>query len=243
MLMNRLAWKFGSKLLFKRPLTAIKYASSFLRRKKSIALLTKSRLGDVERCYLDISANETLRSRLEEETGSYFYGQNMFGANEIYAISRLSRPNVVVETGVAAGYSSAFILQALRDNDLGHLYSIDIGKREFDDVTLPTDREIGWLVPHTLRRRWTLNIGSSSEKLKPLLDRLGEINLFYHDSEHSYENMMFEFETAWEHLSTPGIILADNADWNKSFRDFCLEKRLKVVRVMLGLWGARKDEG
>ncbi len=200
-----------------------------------------SPLAEVERCYDNIRSNGPLRSHLEEGLAGSYYGQNLFGANELYAACRLSRPKVVVETGVAAGYSSAYLLQALEDENFGHLYSIDIGRNEFDDVILPVDRKIGWLVPTSLRSRWTLNIGSSSEMLEPLLEKLGEINLFYHDSEHSYENMTFEFETVWSHLSAPGIILADNADWNKSFTDFCRRKGVKVVRVMLGLWGARKD--
>lgn len=238
---NKLAWKFGAKLILKRPATALKYASSFLGRKKTIARLTMSPLAEVERCYKDIHSNKILYSHLEDELAGSFYGQNMFGASELYAICRLLKPKAVLETGVAAGYSSAFILQALQDNEFGHLYSIDIGKTEFDDVTLPAGREIGWLVPSSLRRDWTLKIGASSQILKPLLDQVGEISVFYHDSEHSYRNMTFEFETVWRHLTNPGILLADNADWNTSFADFCKRRGLKVLRVMLGLWGARKE--
>jgi Methyltransferase domain len=236
-----LVLRSGSNLLFKRPFTALKYVPAFLRRKKRIASLTVCPLNQVERFYQEIQSNRTLRSSLEEGLNASYYGQNQFAASELYVICRLLRPSVVVETGVAAGYSSTFILQALQDAGYGHLYSIDIGKGEFDGVALPPKQKIGWLVPASLRSRWTLNIGSSSEMLKPLLQRLGEINLFYHDSDHSYQNMTFEFETAWKHLSTPGIILSDDIDWNKSFSDFCERKKMKAVRVMLGLGAARKD--
>ena len=43
-----------------------------------------------------------------------------------YALCRALRPMRVVETGVCYGVTSAFFLQALRQNDRGTLYSIDL---------------------------------------------------------------------------------------------------------------------
>jgi hypothetical protein len=43
----------------------------------------------------------------------------------LYLLTRLLRPNAIVETGVAAGVSSYFILQALQDIGKGQLYSVD----------------------------------------------------------------------------------------------------------------------
>lgn len=42
---------------------------------------------------------------------------------------RILRPTVVIETGVANGISSAFILKALDKNNEGMLYSIDLHYR------------------------------------------------------------------------------------------------------------------
>lgn len=44
----------------------------------------------------------------------------------LYTIIRIRKPDIVVETGVAQGVSSTFILQALEDNGRGQLYSIDL---------------------------------------------------------------------------------------------------------------------
>jgi cephalosporin hydroxylase len=44
----------------------------------------------------------------------------------LYALVRARRPQIVIETGVAKGASSAFILLAMRENRWGHLYSIDL---------------------------------------------------------------------------------------------------------------------
>jgi predicted O-methyltransferase YrrM len=151
--------------------------------------------------------------------------------NEVlYAIVRLLKPNVVIETGVAAGISSAYILKALDLNKKGKLISIDIGKKEFNGIVLPSDMPVGWLVPKALRERWTLKIGSSKQLLQPLLEK-EEVDLFLHDSEHSYENMMFEFEAAWKRLSTGGILLSDNIDFNKSFEVFCHSKNARFIKL------------
>src|ERR1700722_4553623 len=43
----------------------------------------------------------------------------------LYFLTRHLRPRTVLETGVAAGWSSQAILTALRENAAGHLYSSD----------------------------------------------------------------------------------------------------------------------
>src|SRR5271156_5195455 len=44
----------------------------------------------------------------------------------IWCLIRHLRPNHVVETGVARGFTSRFILEALERNGSGHLWSIDL---------------------------------------------------------------------------------------------------------------------
>jgi hypothetical protein len=54
----------------------------------------------------------------------------------LYAIVRAYKPDIVVETGVARGASSSFILCAMHENGKGHLYSIDLPPYEaYTDVT------------------------------------------------------------------------------------------------------------
>src|SRR5579863_584889 len=43
-----------------------------------------------------------------------------------YAVVRALRPRAVTETGVCYGVTSAYLLAALRANNEGHLYSIDL---------------------------------------------------------------------------------------------------------------------
>lgn len=186
---------------------------------------------DLSRDLGDIS-----QSRLQEHVARFFTGElgevtidglHWIHCPLLYLICRRLRPSIVVETGVWWGFSSAFVLQALEDNGTGALYSIDLpnatyvtqrGERKMylqDDAVFPPAAMTGWLVPEELRRRWKRVVGRSSEVLPSLLKDLQQIDVFCHDSEHTYTNMMFEFTTAWPFLSSSGILIADNADWGK----------------------------
>jgi predicted O-methyltransferase YrrM len=130
----------------------------------------------------------------------------------LYIICRKKRPDIVVETGVASGVSSSHILGALEQNKQGQLYSIDLSE--------PQENQSGWLIPDYLRYRWHLIVGKSSEKLAPLLKKLSWIDIFLHDSDHSYQNMFREFQTVWPCLKGGGLLLSHNIDYNEAFSDF-----------------------
>jgi hypothetical protein len=80
-----------------------------------------------------------------------------------------------------------------------------------------------------LHSRWQIVLGKTSEQLPKLLATLGEIDAFFHDSDHSYDNMTFEFGTAWTFLRHEGLLLADDTDENESFSDFSMARGTKVV--------------
>lgn len=164
----------------------------------------------------EIMSNREFREHLggnRSRFGGRFYGVGigaMLGTM-VYALCRKLKPDTVVETGVASGVSSAYILCALEENKHGELYSID----------LPWGEQSGWIIPNYLRHSWHLELGSSSEKLPPLLEKLGAIDIFLHDSEHSYENMLWEYQSAWAYLTGGGILLSHNVYQNYAFPDFC----------------------
>src|SRR5919201_3578552 len=154
----------------------------------------------------------------------------------LYAVLRRLRPRVAVETGVANGFSTAFALLALQANGEGQLHSIDLPRevgREYAPGTfyegeggagIPGGAEPGWLIPPGLKERWTLTLGRSQDVLPPLLDRLGTIDSFMHDSEHSFECMWFEFTTAWPALRPGGVLLSDDVNSTAAFPRFAAEQ-------------------
>lgn len=153
----------------------------------------------------------------------------------LYAIMRLTKPNIVVETGVFEGAGSCAILLALKRNEKGVLYSLDI-----PSPYLPTNKEAGWRIPQHLRNRWNLIIGRSSEELQKLLIYIGEIDMFLHDSEHSYENMRFEYETAWEHIGVGGLLLSHDITRNGAFRGFAMLRNKKYFYMLHNLAGLKR---
>jgi predicted O-methyltransferase YrrM len=156
----------------------------------------------------------------------------------IYVLCRTIKPITVVETGVASGVSSAVILQALEDNSEGLLHSIDLPNMD-PKSTLPPGKETGWIIPVELKKRWNLIIGNSIKKLPVLLQRLGTIDLFLHDSEHTYANMLEEYTLSWPHIKRGRILLSDDVHDTTAFQDFC--KHVSRTPVLFnGLGGVRK---
>jgi len=105
------------------------------------------------------------------------------------------------------------------------LYSIDLPNAEYRARnSLVSDSlegmEPGWLVSQDLRGRWKLIVGRSADKLVPLLRDLGAINVFIHDSEHTYENMTFEYLATWPFIKPGGTLISDDVNWNGAFEDF-----------------------
>lgn len=156
-----------------------------------------------------------------------------------YAVIRALRPRCVVETGIANGVSAAYILLGLKKNGSGVLHSVGLA----DPAFLPTRMEPGWFVPMWLRELWTPHFGDAREILPPLLRQLGEIDLFIHDSLHTYEHMNWEFETAYPFLRTGGLLLKDDALWNRAFGDFAERLHLQHAQVLRGVGVLLKDAG
>jgi methyltransferase family protein len=133
----------------------------------------------------------------------------------VWCLTRHLRPKKVVETGVAHGVTSRFILEALRRNGDGHLWSIDLPPLE-----RAWREQVGAAVGDRYSDRWSYIRGSSRRRLPELLSRLGQIDLFIHDSLHSERNVRFELDRAWVALRPNGVIIVDDVDANNGFRSF-----------------------
>ena len=132
----------------------------------------------------------------------------------LYGLTRWLRPSVVVESGGFVGMSSAFILKALADEKLAtaKLYSIELSE----------ECEQGALVPDELR--------SASGAFVPMRGRVedllkrGElpsrIDMFLHDSSHSYKHMLWEFRQFWPRLRDGGLLVSHDVQMNAAFPEF-----------------------
>jgi predicted O-methyltransferase YrrM len=158
---------------------------------------------------------------------------NLEDAQFLYWAVRQAKPKTIVQTGVSNGLSSAFMMLALAKNGPeGQLHVIDIPaifdpndpawtqKDAVYGVVIPQGKSSGWIVPDVYRKRFSVEVGDAKKLLPPLVDRLDSIDMFFHDSDHTYDHMMFEFNLVMRKLAPDGVILADDISWNASLWDF-----------------------
>ena len=189
-------------------------------------------LGDLDRllaqsaAFLSEPEVKQLESHVRQKTASLAGGgpwalalnTDLALARCLYLVCRALAPAIVVETGVAYGLSSAFILQALALNNSGSLHSIDLPLPGTDAFG-----SLGALVPAGLRDRWHLHLGPSQRELPKIL-AAGPVGVFVHDSLHTYRNMVREFLTVWPQLAPGGVLVSDDVEGNNAFKELLLER-------------------
>jgi hypothetical protein len=176
-----------------------------------------------------------LESSLEADglgVGLLHHDANRALARAAWCVTRHTRPERVLETGVARGMTSRFVLEGLERNSRGRLWSIDL-----PDPDGQAERRVGSAVPESLRGRWIYMRGASKRLLPKVTSRLRTFDLFIHDSLHSERNMLFEMRTVWPALSDRGVLLADDIGMNAAFAGFAGEVDVGTSFV------ARKDGG
>jgi len=132
----------------------------------------------------------------------------------LYGLTRWLRPAASVESGGYVGMSSAFILKALADEKLAtsKLYSIELSQ----------ECEQGALTPDELR--------SASGAFVPMRGKVEDflkrneipssIDMFLHDSSHSYRHMLWEFRQFWPRLRDGGLLVSHDVQMNAAFLEF-----------------------
>jgi predicted O-methyltransferase YrrM len=148
-------------------------------------------------------------------------------ARTCYLLARAMRPDVVLETGVAFGVTTAFLLKALEQNRRGVLHSIDR-----PPAGAAADRWVGALVPAELRGHWTLHRGASLRVMPGLLPRIGSLGLFVHDSRHTYRNILGELECVERHLAPGAVVLADDVERNVAFERWTARRNVRFKGVV-----------
>ena len=154
----------------------------------------------------------------------------------LYALTRWQRPAVVVESGGFIGMSSAFILKALVDEGLttAKLHSIEWSE----------ECEQGALIPDELRPQFVPLRGKVEDFSER--DQLpSSIDMFLHDSSHSYRHMLWEFRAFWPRLRNGGLLVSHDVNLNAAFPEFVAKtyahdkktERLDAQRTSHYEWG------
>ncbi len=147
-------------------------------------------------------------------------GLKMGGPGEVDLLYHLVRElgcRIVVETGVAHGWSSLAILLALQDRPGAMLFSSNLPYREQEN-----EADTGRAVPEDLLAQWRLCHGADNDVLPKILEEAGEVDLCHYDSNKSYAGRMWAYRELWEALRMGGIFLSDDVGDNLAFKHFSI---------------------
>lgn len=113
------------------------------------------------------------------------------------ALVRATKPEVVIETGTYKGFSTLMIAAALKRNDRGHLYTIDINDHRVMDECRSFELD-----------SWVTFIQSDSElAIQSLVGKVGKIDFLWLDADHTKKSVLNEVSAAIPSLR-PGTIIA-----------------------------------
>ncbi|QIP16392.1 class I SAM-dependent methyltransferase [Spirosoma aureum] len=135
-----------------------------------------------------------------------------------YALVRIRKPGVVIETGVDKGLGAVLLCSALLRNRAegkpGRYYGTDIAPKA------------GYLLDGQYREVGQVLYGDSLTSLKAFSD---PIDLFINDSDHSSQYEHDEYRVVLPKLSPTGILLSDNAHETGVLSRLSLEVGRKFV--------------
>lgn len=179
----------------------------------------------------DVTESFRLASKVVEYVDSRIGGKNYWQVSYpelcwLYTGVRMMRAPLAAETGVGPGSTSTAILDASSEFR-GRLFSFDLGQKYGESEQMP----VGFLVPEEHKDRWALVIGDTKKTLAGKLSYFGPFDIFFHDSEHTYEHVSWELETALANLRKKFLIIVDNCDWTKAPDDFAEKHGLNLVKV------------
>lgn len=182
------------------------------------------------------NASEEFRQIVSKLSGSSsrtwpeFFDLGAESSEALFHLVRSLKPEIVLETGVANGLSSAMVLTAMDLNGTGQLHSVDVS------------RDVGQIFGKS-HARWHLHVTQGSPReLERIMQDLGSVDLFIHDADHTYKSQWAEFVIAKKYLKEGGILFSDDIDSSWAFRDFCRQEEtdMHILRGRSKLFGATR---
>ncbi|MER5646566.1 class I SAM-dependent methyltransferase [Streptosporangium sp. NPDC002524] len=162
------------------------------------------------------SLAESARPRVEELVAAGVDLGGPGGVELLYFLTRILRPDTVLETGVAAGWSTSAVLAAVRANGTGHLHSSD-----FPFFRLPEpERYVGWVVPDALKGPWTLRVRGDRRNLEEILLPGTRVDLVHYDSDKTRRGRESFLLRVSPHLSGNHVVVMDDIQDNLVFQEY-----------------------
>ena len=187
-----------------------------------ISAITNSSVDQVQLFFKELETDE----RLERHISSLWINEPSMSDAKVgfgrrigwYALIRILKPKVIIETGVHQGIGSCVIAAALmknlEDGAEGKYYGTDI------------DKNAGVLFTEPYSRVGEIIYGDSIESLKSFEKK---IDFFINDSDHSATYERFEYEAIKSKLSDDAIILGDNSHVTSCLREFSIINQRQFI--------------
>ena len=166
-----------------------------------VALITNSEVSEIRGYIQEVQTDTALIDHVQRVTAASprrrLADRRVRLASRIgwYALVRATKPMHVVETGTDKGLGSVVLAAALIANGSGRLTTIDINE------------ESGYLVQGRYAAVTDRLIGHSVA----LIRELTNVDLFLHDSLHTREHELAEYEAATPNLTTNALVVSDNS--------------------------------
>lgn len=142
----------------------------------------------------------------------------------LYFLVRKFMPNIVVETGVAAGWSSLAILRGLKKNKNGKLYSSDFPYFRLENP----EQYIGILAKNELNKiNWFLDIRGDDVAINEIKKKIGNnpIDIIHYDSDKSYSGREQFLKNLYSNINSKTVIIFDDIQDNLHFKNLVNKKK------------------
>jgi predicted O-methyltransferase YrrM len=158
---------------------------------------------------LEVRASEILKGKQIARAGGAFYPC-------LYFLTRHMAPECIVETGVAAGYSSQALLEGIKHNGKGRLFSTDFPLFRDDDPV----HAIGILIDEHLKEFWELHAEGDDLGLPSIVKKIHGVDIFHYDSDKTYAGRALAFSVVKSKLRPDSIFIMDDVQDNSWFHDY-----------------------
>ncbi len=193
----------------------------------TISLVTGETLKTVNNYFKEIEEDQKLKEHIltmREKSDEKYYADNksIFYGRRIgwYALVRITKPKLIVETGVDKGLGSVLLCSALLRNE----------EEGFEGNYIGTDinPKAGYLLNKPYSKVGQIHYGDSIESLKQLNVK---IDLFINDSDHSADYEKMEYEIVKSKLSSHGVIVGDNSHATDKLAQFSVEQERRFYYI------------
>ncbi len=179
-----------------------------------VSAITSRPFAEITTYFSELEADTALADHIATTTANseqlrvVYDGKPRFGRRIAwYALVRATRPSIVIETGTDVGLGSLVLAAALLRNEAGQLITID------------NSTYSGGLIGGDYAGVVTKVIGDSIAVLEQQSE---SVDLFIHDSFHTYDHECAELDAVEPRLSQHALVLSDNAHGTTACADWAL---------------------